>query len=158
MVICLCISSNLKLHSILIQLTIEPRCGILSPQQGLVWRISGNDWFTAQEVISCPRVQLSIWQENRKENKKKKVIYCPEKRDYWGLPCILLQTKRLFVKWDKTGLNSPTMTVVKLWEGSKEHFPRPSSGRPPSEKSARFWKNNSLPDQRPVHWRVWFCQ
>lgn len=41
-------------------------------------------------------------------------------------------------KQDETSLHSPTMTVVKLCDGSKEHLALPSSGRPVREKSARF--------------------
>lgn len=41
------------------------------------------------------------------------------------------------------GVNSPTMMVVKLWEGSKEHFPRPSSARPSREKSLRDWERKT---------------
>lgn len=38
---------------------------------------------------------------------------------------------------DKTALHSPTMTVVKLCNGSKEHLALPSCGSPVREKSAR---------------------
>lgn len=40
----------------------------------------------------------------------------------------------------KRALNSPTMTVVKLCDGSNEHLPLPSSDRPLSVKFARFCK------------------
>lgn len=49
------------------------------------------------------------------------------------------------------------MTVVKLCDGSKEHFPLPSSGRPLSEKFARFCKINSCFEELTLG-AVWHYQ
>lgn len=42
------------------ELTVEPGCGVLCPQHRLNWRVSGNNWFAAQEVERSPGVELSV--------------------------------------------------------------------------------------------------
>lgn len=63
-------------------LTVQPRDSILRPQ-GTVGRVSRDDGFTAQEIIRCPRIELTPCGGGKGVEKKtqSELLPLPETRD-----------------------------------------------------------------------------